>query len=97
MPITLDRRPAGAYPFGVFHTSLGSTLCTESELKSEEAVGGLPSLVHSVLTKNHHSFKALPSVYRLAKTLFRKRFRILMTTDMLNGFNSSECSNFLVY
>ena len=44
MPITLDRSPKGRYPFGVFHTSLGSTLCTESELKSDWTVGDLPSL-----------------------------------------------------
>jgi hypothetical protein len=43
MPITLDRRPTGTYTFGVFHTSLGSTLCTESEVKSEGTLGGLPS------------------------------------------------------
>jgi hypothetical protein len=42
MPITLDRRPMGLYSFGVFLTSLGSTLCTESELKSEWAPGNVP-------------------------------------------------------
>ena len=45
MPITLDRSPKGRYPFGVFHTSMGSTLCTESELKSDWTVGDLSSLV----------------------------------------------------
>ncbi len=44
MPITLDGRPIGTYLFGVFHTSLGSTLCTESELKSNLIVGEVPSL-----------------------------------------------------
>jgi hypothetical protein len=45
MPITLDWRPKGRYPFEVFHTSMGSTFCTESELKSDVTVGDLPSLV----------------------------------------------------
>jgi hypothetical protein len=45
MPITLDRRPKGRYPFGVFHISMGSTLCTEFELKSDWTVGDLPSSV----------------------------------------------------
>jgi hypothetical protein len=35
MSITLDRRPKGAYPSEAFRTSLGSILCTESELKSD--------------------------------------------------------------
>jgi hypothetical protein len=48
VPIILKRRPACTYPFGVFHISLGSTLCRELELKSEEAVDGLPSLDISV-------------------------------------------------
>ncbi len=43
MPITLDRMPKDLYPFGVFHTTLGSTLCTESELKSDLPVGVLSS------------------------------------------------------
>jgi hypothetical protein len=34
----------GPYPFETFHTSLGSTLCTESELKSDLSLGG-PSLL----------------------------------------------------
>ncbi len=45
MPITLDRKSMGIYPFGAFHTSLGSTLRTESELKSDWAVENVPSLV----------------------------------------------------
>ncbi len=45
MPITLDRRPKGRYPFGIFHISMGSTLCTEFELKSDWTVGDLPSSV----------------------------------------------------
>jgi hypothetical protein len=44
MPITLDRRPMGTSPFEVFHTSLGSTLCTESELKSDLSVASVLSL-----------------------------------------------------
>ena len=43
MAITLEERPKGTCHFGVFHISLGSTLCTESELKSDGTVGGLPS------------------------------------------------------
>ncbi len=51
MPITLDRRPKGRYPFGVFYTSMGSTFCTESELKSDLTVGDLPSLVAQVFNE----------------------------------------------
>jgi hypothetical protein len=47
MPITLDRRPKNRYPFGIFHTSLGSTLCTDAELKSDLTVGVLSSLGQS--------------------------------------------------
>ena len=47
MAITLDRRPKGRYPCGIFHTSLGSTLCIESELKSDGPVDGLPLLVQA--------------------------------------------------
>ncbi len=45
MAITLEERPKDTSPFGVFHISLGSTLCTESELKSDLAVGDVPSSV----------------------------------------------------
>jgi hypothetical protein len=45
LAITLDRRPKGRYPFGVFHTLLGSTLCTESEVKSDLTVDDLSWLV----------------------------------------------------
>ena len=45
MTIALEEDPKGPYPFGVFHTSLGSTLCTKSELKSDWTVGDLPSSV----------------------------------------------------
>ncbi len=45
MPITLNRRPMGTYPFGVSYTSLGSTLCIESQLKSDLSVASVPSLV----------------------------------------------------
>jgi hypothetical protein len=51
MPITLDRRPKGTYPSGVFHISLGSTLCIESELKSEVTLGNVPSLVAYIKTR----------------------------------------------
>ncbi len=44
MAITLEGRPMGTYPFEVFHTSLGSTLCTESELKSDLSVESVSSL-----------------------------------------------------
>jgi hypothetical protein len=43
MPIILDRRTMITYPFGVFHTSLRSTLCTEYELKSDLSVASVPS------------------------------------------------------
>jgi hypothetical protein len=33
----------GTHPFGRFHTSLGSTLCTEAELKSDLSVESIPS------------------------------------------------------
>ncbi len=32
MLITLDRRPMGTYSFWVSHTSLGCTLCTETQV-----------------------------------------------------------------
>jgi hypothetical protein len=37
--------PLGCYRFGAFHNSLGSILCTESELKSDGTVSVLASLV----------------------------------------------------
>jgi hypothetical protein len=40
MHITLDKRPMSTKSFGVFHTSMGSNLCTESELKGDLSVGG---------------------------------------------------------
>ena len=43
MAITLEGRPMGTYPFRVFHTSLGSTLRTEIELKSDLSVESIPS------------------------------------------------------
>jgi hypothetical protein len=43
MAITLEKRPKGTSPFGIFHTSLGSTLCTEFELKSDWTVENFPS------------------------------------------------------
>ncbi len=36
--ITLDGRSMGTYPFGIFHISLESILCAESELKSDLTV-----------------------------------------------------------
>ncbi len=62
MPITLDRRPKGRYPFKVFHTSLGPTLCTEPELKSDLSVGVLSLLVSKRFRKAclDASFQALP-------------------------------------
>jgi hypothetical protein len=44
MAINLEERPKSTCPFGVFPISLGSTLCTESELKSDLTVGNAPSL-----------------------------------------------------
>ncbi len=41
MPVTLDRRSKGIYPFGVFHTSLGSTLCTNFELKENTSYSAM--------------------------------------------------------
>jgi hypothetical protein len=52
MAITLEERPMGTYPFGVFHSSLGSTLCTETELKSDLSVESVPSLDGYDLVKN---------------------------------------------
>jgi hypothetical protein len=45
MAITLEGRPISTYPFEVFHTSLGSTLCTESGLKNDLSLGVPSSLV----------------------------------------------------
>ncbi len=47
MALTLEERPNNPYPFGIFHISLGPTLCTESELKSDWTVENVPSLVES--------------------------------------------------
>jgi hypothetical protein len=44
MPITPNRRPKRTYPFGAFHISLESILCTEFELKSDSTVENVPSL-----------------------------------------------------
>ncbi len=41
--ITLEERPKGTCPFGVVHISLGSTLFTKSELKSDVTLGNGPS------------------------------------------------------
>jgi hypothetical protein len=49
MVITMAERSKGIRPFGVFHTSLGPTLCTESELKSDLTVEKVPSLDKSSL------------------------------------------------
>jgi hypothetical protein len=43
MLITPEKRAMETYPFGGFHTSLGSNLCTEAELKSDLSVGSVPS------------------------------------------------------
>ena len=55
MAITLEERPIRTCHFGVFHISLGSTLCTESELKSDVALGNVPSLVqyYLIFQKSH--------------------------------------------
>jgi hypothetical protein len=45
MPIIPDRRPKRTYSFGVFHISLESILCTESELKSDSTIGNVSSWV----------------------------------------------------
>jgi len=44
MAITLEERPKSTCPFGGFPISLESTLCTESEIKSDLTVGNAPSL-----------------------------------------------------
>ncbi len=44
MPITPNRGSKKTYPFGVFHISLESILCTEFELKSDSTVENVPSL-----------------------------------------------------
>ncbi len=41
----MERRNKGSYPFGVFHTSLESTLCTESELKNDLSLETVSSSV----------------------------------------------------
>ena len=51
MAITLEERPIRTCHFGVFHISLGSTLCTESELKSDVALGNVPSLAEADLNE----------------------------------------------
>ncbi len=52
----------GPYPFRLFHTSLGSTWRTQSQLKSDFQVGDLPSLDTS-LHENHAIFAAFLYAY----------------------------------
>jgi len=47
MAITLEERCMGTYPFGICHTSLGSNLCTEFELKSDLTVETMPSSIEN--------------------------------------------------
>jgi hypothetical protein len=46
MAITRAERFKSTCPFGFFHTSLGSMLCTKPELKNDLSLGTLPSSVH---------------------------------------------------
>ena len=69
MAITLEERHKGTCPFGVFHISLGSTLCTESELKSEWAPGNVPLLAI-----------ALPE-YHLNQVFRTKKYEILLSKE----------------
>ncbi len=48
----------GTYPFGIFHTSMGSTLCIECELKSDLPVASVPSLVMKSYWR-HYSIYAI--------------------------------------
>jgi hypothetical protein len=43
MPITLNRKRKGAHPLEILHTSLESTLCTQSVLKSHWSADNVPS------------------------------------------------------
>jgi len=43
MPITLNRKRKEAHPLEILHTSLESTLCTESVLKSNWSADNVPS------------------------------------------------------
>jgi formyltetrahydrofolate synthetase len=70
MPITVDRRPKGTYPFRVFHTSLGFTLCTESEFKSDLTAEKVPSLV------------SLPTIKSSSNKM--KTFVIVVTTRIIS-------------
>jgi hypothetical protein len=64
IPMTMDRRPKGIYPLEIFHISLGSTLCTESELKSDWTVVDLPSWVS-------------PNFKRLRRPCLQKKLKII--------------------
>jgi len=57
MLITPEEWAIGISPFGVFHTSLGSALCTEAELKSELSVGSVPwsALLHFATVQLLHA------------------------------------------
>ena len=52
MAIILEGRPISTYHFGVFHTSLGSTICTETELENELSVESVPSSAEFCLKRD---------------------------------------------
>jgi hypothetical protein len=79
MAITLEERPIRTCHFGVFHISLGSTLCTESELKSDVALGNVPSsdikligsfdLFFIIVFSKYHEYRQ-PSIFCHARLKF---------------------------
>ena len=75
MAITLEERPIRTCHFGVFHISLGSTLCTESELKSDVALGNVPSSaeVHFTLTQQF-LFSPKNCYFQLRNTMLKTNF-----------------------
>jgi len=101
MPITLDRRPKGTYPSGVFHISLGSTLCIESELKSEVTLGNVPSSVawHNAfyfhwivypIIPDRDSVLSIESLTRLLTSFSRKNWK--MWKQQITSYLIKHCS-----
>ena len=56
MAIIPEPRSMGTYLNGVFYTSLGSTLYTKFEVKSDLTVASVPSLVVSGKAEEHSQY-----------------------------------------
>ncbi len=65
MALMQEERPNGSCPFfGLFHTSLGSTVCIESEFQSDLTVENIPSSA-DMTVKVFHQKRSRKSLIRL--------------------------------